>query len=435
MRPPTILLITCHDIGRHLGAYGVKTVHTPNLDRLAHSGVLFERAFTVSPSCSPSRAALATGRYPHANGVMGLAHPPFSWSLNVGERHLAEVLRSAGYDTHLFGLQHVTLHPEALGFSQLHGFDLVRGCHEPALGRRVAEEFEAFCGELADDGPAYIEINLEEPHRPYDQGGSVPDTTAGVYIPPYLPDDAASYEDVSALQGAIRQADNAVGRILRAAEAGAMSNNLLIVFSADHGLAMPRAKCTLYDPGLETALLMKWQAGGWGSGRTISSMISNVDIFPTLVEAVGVEVPENVQGVSFFPALQERAFAPRAAIFAEKTYHTYYDPMRAVRTSAFKYIRNFERTPSVEVPTDVQAGPIFRADPNRFTDPQHEPVELYDLEQDPWEGVNLAGHPAYRETENELHAELSRWTEETHDPLLRGWVPSPEAESEALTAR
>src|SRR5438270_13746335 len=111
---PHIVLITCHDLGRHLGCYGVDSVHSPNIDELAAGGVRFDRAFTVSPGCSPSRAALATGRYPHANGVMGLTHPPFNWDLRPEERHIAHILRAAGYETHLFGFQHVSVDPDRL---------------------------------------------------------------------------------------------------------------------------------------------------------------------------------------------------------------------------------------------------------------------------------------------------------------------------------
>src|SRR5437762_3514749 len=111
-----ILQIVCHDLGRFLGCYGVSTVRTPNLDQLAAEGTLFAGAFCTSPGCSPSRAALATGRYPHANGCMGLAHAHFGWELGQDEQHVAGLLRAAGYQTALFGLQHVTFHVERLGF-------------------------------------------------------------------------------------------------------------------------------------------------------------------------------------------------------------------------------------------------------------------------------------------------------------------------------
>jgi arylsulfatase A-like enzyme len=422
---PDILLMSCHDIGRYLGAYGVETVHTPNLDRLAATGVLMERAFTVAPSCSPSRAALATGRYPHCNGVMGLAHPPFGWSLAPDEKHIASLLAEAGYETHLFGHQHVSPNVRRLGFQHLHGFDGLTGCHEHALGRNVVRRFESFMAEALPSAPLYMEINLEEPHRPYDQGGAVADTSKGVVIPAYLPDTEATYEEMAAFQGAVRQADAAIGRILELIER--TGRDTLIVFSADHGVAMPRAKCTLYDPGLEIALLLRWSGGGLTGGRRVAEMVSIIDVLPTLLELVGVEVPAEVQGSSFLPLLHGEQAAPRATIYAEKTYHTYYDPMRAIRTERFKYIRNFEMTPRVEVPGDVQGGAIFRADPQVYSDTQHIPVELYDLDADPYELDNMAGKPEYSDVELWLDTKLWTWMAETGDPLLLGPVASPEA--------
>jgi arylsulfatase A-like enzyme len=422
---PDILLMSCHDIGRYLGAYGVETVHTPSLDRLAATGVLMERAFTVSPGCSPSRAALATGRYPHSNGVMGLAHPPFGWSLRPDQRHMASLLAEAGYETHLFGHQHVSPDVRRLGFQHLHGFDGLTGCHEPALGKNVVRRFDAFMSEALPSAPLYMEINLEEPHRPYDQGGAVPDAGKGVTIPPYLPQTEAAHEEMADFQGAVRQADAAVGHILETVERA--GRDTLVIFSADHGVAMPRAKCTLYDPGLEIALLLRWAGGGLSGGGRIGQMVSIIDVLPTVLALIGARVPEDIQGVSFLPLLRGEPATPRAAIFAEKTYHTYYDPMRAVRTERFKYIRNFEVAPRVEVPGDIQGGAIFRANPQVYTDVQHLPIELYDLTADPAELDNVAGKPEYADVQRWLDSKLWTWMAETGDPLLRGAIESPEA--------
>jgi N-sulfoglucosamine sulfohydrolase len=410
-----IVQITCHDLGRFLGCYGVPTVRTPNLDRLAAEGVRCERAFATASGCSPSRAALATGRYPHANGVMGLAHGGFGWDLNPDERHIATLLRAHGYETHLFGLQHVTMEIERLGF------DHVR---RRGLGPEVAEDAAAVLATAAN-GPRYLEINLEEPHRPYDQGGVEPDTRVGVSVPAWLPDTDAARAEMAALQGAVRAADQAIGRILDAIDAAGLAETTLVLFTADHGLAMPRAKCTLYDAGIGVALIVRWPAGGLRAGSTVSPLISNVDVMPTLLDAVGIGVSATVQGRSFLPLLRGAEYAPRDAVFAEKTYHSYYDPMRAIRTERYKYIRNFETAFLVEVPGDVQLGAIFRTELQRYVGATHPPVELYDLASDPLEQDNLAGRPDIAEIERDLDARLWRWMKETGDPLLNGPVPSP----------
>src|SRR5438034_9793638 len=107
MANTSVLFFTCHDLGQHLGCYGQKTVNSPALDGLALAGVRFEKSFCTAPQCSPSRASLHTGRYPHATGVLGLAHPPFGWRLAPTERHLAQLLAEAGYATELVGMQHL----------------------------------------------------------------------------------------------------------------------------------------------------------------------------------------------------------------------------------------------------------------------------------------------------------------------------------------
>jgi N-sulfoglucosamine sulfohydrolase len=423
---PHIVQITCHDLGRFLGCYGVATVRTPHLDALAAAGVRFERAFCTSPGCSPSRAALATGRYPHVNGVMGLAHDGFGWDLNPDEQHIAGLLAGHGYQTHLFGLQHVTMRIERLGFDRV---------HRRGLGPEVAEDVEAALAAGPFAKPLYLEINLEEPHRPYDQGGVQPDTSAGVTVPPWLPDTEAAREEVAALQGAVHTADTAIGRILAAIDAAGLAATTLVVFTADHGLAMPRAKCTLYDAGIGVALIVRWPAGGLRAGSTASALISNVDVFPTLLEATGVPGPRHVHGRSFLPLVRGDAYVPRDEVYAEKTFHSYYDPMRAIRTDRYKLIRNFETCFLVEVPGDVQLGAIYRTELQRYVPATHPDVEMYDLVADPDEQRNLAGLPETAEIERALDARLWQWMDETGDPLLNGPVPSPAYRRAMATGR
>jgi arylsulfatase A-like enzyme len=429
---PNVALITCHDIGRHLGCYGVTTVEAPNLDRLAARGVRFTRAFSTSCGCSPSRASIATGRYPHNNGVMGLSHPPFDWDLKAGEVHMARLLSDAGYETHLFGFQHVSPDAGTLGFQGLHCGGMT-DCSNPGLGCNVAEELANFLQSRRSGRPLYLEINIEEPHRPYDQGGARPDDSRGVFIPGYLPDAPESREEMAALQGAIRQADASIGRILALFFDRAFDRNTLLIFVADHGIAMPRAKCTLYDAGTGVALLLSWGERGIPAGETRDELVSNIDILPTILEMVGAPIPDNVQGRSLRPLLLGGPHTTRTEIFTEKTWHSYYDPMRAIRTGRFKLIRNFEATFAVEIPADVEQGLIFRRFVERFHATTHEPLELYDLAEDPDELHNLAADVRWPSTVDELRTRLDAWMKQTEDPLLTGFVPSPQAS--ALRAR
>jgi arylsulfatase A-like enzyme len=130
--------------------------------------------------------------------------------------------------------------------------------------------------------------------------------------------------------------------------------------------------------------------------------------------------------MSLWPLLQGRAYEPRRQVFAEKTFHTYYEPMRAIRTEHHKLIVNFEVSTAVDVPADIRESPIYPLMLHEFGRVR-EPVELYDLSSDPWEQHNLAGstEPSLDETQADLRERLLRWMEATDDPLLRGPVTSP----------
>ena len=415
-----VVVITTHDVGRHLHCYGVRSVSSPNLDRLAAEGVRFEGAFATAPQCSSSRASLATGRYPHNNGVMGLAHHGFDWELDPDVPHAAALFAGFGFETHLFGSQHVTLHPERLGFDHLHA---PGPGHGNATGQILGAAVDQLLEAAQDDRRLFLEINFAETHRPYTAGGV--GRSEEPAVPAYLPAGPEAVAEFTALEGTIAAMDEAAGRVLAALQKAGRAENTLVVFTTDHGLAMPRAKCTLYDPGLEVALILRWPRGGFDSGSTRSELVSNIDVLPTLLEAAGAPVPAGIQGRSLLPQLWGGDHESRGAIFAEKTFHSYYDPMRCIRTDRHKFIRNFETAFAVEVPGDIQRGEIFRADPARYSADRTALIELYDLESDPWEQHNLAGEPSTKSLEEELSGELWAWMRETNDPLLNGPVSSP----------
>ena len=207
---PNVLIISSHDTGRHLGCYGVETVHTPNLDALAADGVCATNYFTAVPVCSPSRGVMLTGRYPQRNGLMGLTHAPWDWSLNEGEQHLSHLLHNAGYHAVLFGLQHEAADTDTLGFAEMHAQRGDDGRRAAALP--VANATADFLRERGQSQqPFYAQVGLFETHRPFNFGGVEPDDSLGVHVPPYLEPTEATVADLAHLQGAVRRVDEAVG--------------------------------------------------------------------------------------------------------------------------------------------------------------------------------------------------------------------------------
>src|SRR5258706_14627126 len=131
--------------------------------------------------------------------------------------------------------------------------------------------------------------------------------------------------------------------------------------------------------------------------RVGAARVPTLAVLPTVLGAAGGVPPPQLQGRSLLPLLEGGAYEPRTAVFAEKTFHSYYDPMRSIRTDSHKLIRNFETAFAVEVPGDIQRGAIFRSDPGRYSTDRPAIVELYDLAADPLEQHNLAGSMQPRE--------------------------------------
>lgn len=417
MKKPNIMVMTCHDLGRHLGCYGAE-VETPHLDRLAGEGMRFRKAFTTAPLCSPSRASLHTGKYPHQVGVNGLSHPPFKMEIEEPEAHLAHHLKRQGYEERiLVGFQHLCADSEKLGYSEAR-FRL-------GAAESIAEEACTVLDGLSAEEPFYLEVGFFETHRPFDWGGveAHPPATENPF--PYLPDSEAARAEAGALGAAVAALDAGVGRILKTMEERGLGDDTWVIFVTDHGLPFPRAKGTLYDPGLETALIMRWPNGGIPAGAEAGGLVSLVDIVPTILGGIGVGNETSLDGMDLWPWIQSGTGTdgPRKRLFAEKTYHTGYEPMRGIRTEQYKLIVNFETGPAFDVATDIIATPTAATILDQLT-ALRPAVELYDLDADPLEKVNLAGEPGYEEVVKELREDLFRWMRETEDPLLQGPVCS-----------
>jgi len=431
---PNIVMFHCHDLGQYLHCYGVKTVQTPNLDKFAEQGVRFARSFCAQSGCSPSRAALFTGRYPHNNGVMGLTHANFGWDLNPDEKHLAQILKHAGYTTVAVGVIHETRSgPKRCGYDK----------HVP---KNLAEEgTTAALAELkrlsSGSQPFYLFAGFTEPHRmryPKGpgrlQGGHglpgphlLPDSTLGVDVPGYLKDTPGTREELAGLQGAVKHIDEQFGRWARSIQELGLETNTLFIATTDHGVAMPRAKCSLYEPGLAVMLLLRHGGRqGWHGGIVRNEMVSNIDVLPTILEVAGIPAPPNVQGRSFAPLLDGGFYKPNTMIFGELTYHDYYDPQRSVRDERYKLIANFSSAPSFQDPSQQWRPKSDVAVPEFPAQAYHPHLEMYDLENDPWEQHNLAESQEWAHVKTRLARSLCKHMTDTRDPLVKGAVMSPQ---------
>ncbi len=418
---PNILMMTCHDLGQHLGCYGVETVHSGSIDRLAREGCRFENYFATAAVCSPSRGCILTGRYPQTNGLMGLTHTPWLWSLKPGERHLGSLLSEAGYHTTLVGFQHVTRDdPHTLGY------------HDVVEAGRLAPQKASSAVEILQhqkptDPPFFLKVGFHEVHRRFDTGGVQPDSEKGVYVPPYLADTEVTRNDLAGLQGSIKFMDAGVGEILSGLEQSGLTENTVVIFTSDHGIPYSGAKWSLFDPGLETPLIMRWPAGGLVGGTVHHQLMSNVDFLPTLLDLVGAPIPENVQGVSAAKILRGESDAPiRDAVFAEHVSQPLRDnTCRCIRTGRYKLIRYFEPGRTIVKPIDVDPQAVAEHLERPRRDGTRPVVQLFDLKEDAIEYQNLAQDPSYADLVEELSNRLWQWMEEVGDPILEGPLRTP----------
>ena len=419
-RKPNVVYVVCHDLGRTLGCYAEPSVRSPALDNLASEGVRFAQSFCTAPSCSPSRGSLITGRHPHSNGLMGLVNN--GWDLPASEKTINQYLKKAGYQTALFGLQHERLDPTTFGYDVNEGCDFLRRRNSGLSCRQVIPRvIEYLRGR--HEGPFFVNIGVTEVHRKYHNPRYEPADPDQVHVPAYLPDHPIVRKELAGLYGLVTALDTAMADLMDAIDRAGLRDNTLLIFTTDHGIDMPLAKGTLYDPGIETALLARWPDGFEG-GKVMSHLVSHVDVLPTVLEAAGAEPAPCIQGRSFLPLLQGEPYEPRRHVFAEKTHHCLYDPMRCIRTERYKFIHNFGRLRAIEVPADAEMDVL--ACMGEVYARRRPCTELYDLADDPVERANLSGHPEYAAIESELKDTLLSWLTETDDPLLKGHMPLPD---------
>ncbi len=412
MALPNILYLHSHDTGRYVQPYG-HAVSTPNIQRLAETGILFRQAFCAGPSCSPSRASLLTGQYPHNNGMLGLAHRGFRL-FNL-EHHIVYTLRRAGYYSAVVGAQHITESSPPIAYDELLAV-------ETEYARDVAPAAAAFLRRVPTQ-PFFFSVGFSETHREFP--APLPEDDPRYCLPPpTLPDTPAIREDMAAFKTSARMLDAGIGEVLTALEQSGLADNTLVINTTDHGIAFPGMKCNLTDQGIGVSLILRGP-GGLTGGKVSDALVSHIDLFPTICDLLGIPAPDWLQGRSLVPLVRGAVEQGRDEIFAEINYHAAYEPQRAVRTRRYKYIRRYDgrTTPVLPNTDDSPSKTLWMESGWRTRAVAQE--RLHDLIFDPGEACNVAADAAYAGVLNEMRVRLERWMQETNDPLLYGDLPVP----------
>ncbi|HEX5618540.1 MAG TPA: sulfatase [Solirubrobacteraceae bacterium] len=409
---PNILYLHSHDTGRYIQPYGHQ-VPTPNIQRLADQGMLFREAFCAAPTCSGSRACLLTGQWAHTNGMTGLAHR--GWRLNDYNHHMLHTLREAGYWSGLIGEQHLSADPEILGYDHVADIDTTRV-------ESVAPAAVALLRKRPPQ-PFFLSVGFFETHREYFPSTSIRDSLYS--LPPNnLPDTPETRQDMASYKASARSLDQGVGAVLNALDEHDIADDTLVILTTDHGLAFPGAKATLTDRGIGVLLIMRGP-GGFHGGRVSEALVSQIDLYPTICELIGLDCPDFLQGRSILPVMRKEADEVNDAIFAELTYHAAYEPQRAIRTKRYKYIRRFGER-ELPVLANIDDGPTKDLFLSEGWGERPLPREaLHDLLFDPAESHNLADDPAHAGVLAEMQGRLDAWMRDTDDPLLDGDVEPP----------
>ena len=292
---------------------------------------------------------------------------------------------------------------------------------------RAITDWETFFDERPKDKPFFLAVGFHDAHRPFDRGCVDPPYALDqITVPPYLPDTPEVREDLAGFYDEITRMDETIGRLLARCEHEGLLQNTFVMFLGDNGPPFPRAKTTLYDSGIATPLVCFWP-GRLPAGQRYDGLVSAVDIAPATLEAAGLPVSGDMQGVSLWKQVGDPGQFGRRFIYAEKNWHDLDDHSRAVRDARFKYIRNAFYEKPLRPAADVAGSPSFqkmRELRDAGTLPpevmlhfrnRRASEELYDLACDAMEFHNVAGEPAYRPVLERMRVALDQWIEETND--------------------
>jgi len=432
---PNILFLLSDDHSYpYVGCYGYADMRTPTLDKLAADGMMFHRAFQAAPQCVPSRTALMTGRSP-VSVRMGRFNSPLPPEIVT----LPDLLKGAGYYT---GVARRTFHldgpagarggyvGEMIQKHNLQTFAKRLDFADQSGPQNTEKVVNAFFDKLPKGKPFFFWVNFNDPHHPWDKNAiNPPRDPAKVKLPDHFPDLPGMRHDLAVYLDEISRVDGEVKLVLDILEKRGFANNTLVAFMGDNGMALPHGKGSLYDPGLNVPLIVRWP-GKVKPGSATRELVSGEDITPTFLDVAGLRKAPGMSGQSFQKLLRgDSTYTRREHIFAARLQHgsstmtpqmksSGWDLSRCVRNPRYKLIYNV--TPFMQyAPVDSAGDPGWREmlkahaegklekkfETMYFTHPR--PIyELYDLENDPSEFNNLAGRKELAEVERELRKAL-----------------------------
>ena len=309
---PNIILIIADDLAwDDSEPYGHSTIRTPNLTRMAESGMRFDRAFLTISSCSASRSSLITGKYPHRTDAEQL-----HWPLPGNQVTFVELLREAGYWTAAAGKWHlgneVKDRFDRIWEADTSGFQLPSGkaaekgqFQETAIGdaKSGCSDWLTALQARPKNQPFFLWLAALDPHRPYDEGIlEQPHAPENVQLPPYVPDTAEVRKDMALYYDEATRLDRFVGKVMDAVEEEGIAEDTLIVFISDNGRPFPRDKTTLFDSGIRTPMFAVWK-NKVATKSICKELVSSIDLSAGFLDLAGVSIPETMDGRSFAPLL------------------------------------------------------------------------------------------------------------------------------------
>ncbi len=414
---PNVVLIIADDVSwNDIGCYGNKVVKTPNIDQLAREGLQFTNAFLTASSCSPSRCSIISGKYPHSNGAAEL-HTP----LPEDEIPFPLMLKEQGYYTMQAGKWH-------LGPNVYKAFDRYTDKNGYDNGDGGEDQWIPFLKERPADRPFFFWMAAYDAHRNWGADDfHITHDPNDMEVPVYFADTPETRQDMASYYNEISRFDYFVGEVRKELEQQGVLDHTVIIVMADNGRPFPRCKTRVYDSGMKTPFVVFWPEGIKNRGEMSASLVSAVDIAPTVLQLAGIEAPSGYQGVSFLPVLENPTAEVRTAVFSEHNWHDYEAHERMVRTREYLYLLNSRPHLTNGGPADSKRSPTQHAlnvvrDEGRLTPAQADifiaprpAEELFHVQSDPMQLLNLASLPSYQEELDEMRTLLNNWRHNTAD--------------------